>query len=96
MTATTSRPPTDREALEADIRGELTELKEVAAQFRPDELKDGSWFTGFIRYALNTYADTVDAAWIKAKYPGLPPDAIVERRIQLAARAAALDLNQAM
>jgi uncharacterized tellurite resistance protein B-like protein len=89
--AESSTAPTDRELLEAGVRGELTELKNVAAQVRPDELKDGTWFTGFLKYALKTYAETVDAAWIKAKYPGLPPDAIVERRIQLAARAAAIE-----
>lgn len=67
------------------------EAREFASTISPEELRSGEWFGKLVHLALNTYWKKVDAAYFQQKYPGLPPDAIVDRRIDLAKRYAAIE-----
>ena len=63
---------------------DLDELKEQSRQYSTRDIQDGSWFIRFLAYALENYAETVDAVWFQRKSPGLPADAIADRRLALA------------
>lgn len=76
---------------ESTVKAELDELREEAKNYSASEIKDGGWFVRFLSYALRNYAEQVDAEYFKRKYPNLPPDAIVDRLIQLAQRYSAIE-----
>ena len=73
------------------VRDELGRLQRFARGLRLDEVRDGTWFSELVRYSLAQYAREVDAAYFQRKYPGLPADAVVQARIDLAARYAGIE-----
>lgn len=75
----------------AHVESEFEEARQAAKSYTPEELRDGGWFVRVLASALRTYAEHVDAEWFRAKYPGLPPDAVADRRIELACRYAAIE-----
>ncbi len=77
----------DREFVE---RGR-SELREFVKELRPDDVKSGAWFTKLVAQALNSYANKVDWQYFQEKYKGVPADGIVEERIKMASRYAALE-----
>ncbi|EFG64913.1 hypothetical protein [Streptomyces sp. SPB074] len=77
----------DREAVEE----ERAELREFVKGLRADDIKSGHWFTKLLSHALNSYARTADWQYFQERYEGVPPDAVVDARIKLAARYAALE-----
>lgn len=76
---------------ESTVRAQMEDLKGVASGLPPSAIRDGSWFVSFLAYILGTYAETVDAAYFKRKYPNIPADAVVARRIELAQRYSAIE-----
>jgi hypothetical protein len=50
------------------------------------------WLQSSLQVALKKYREKVNAAYFQEKYPGLPADAIVDRRIDLAQKYA-VDLS---
>jgi len=72
------------------VRQELRELKKFAEELTGEDLKSGGWFTRLLSLSLAAYTEKVDAAYFEGKYPGLPADAVVEARISMAARYAAV------
>lgn len=72
-------------------QGELAQAQEFAKATSLEEIKSGAWFAKLLHLALKTYREKVNAAYFQEKYPGLPPDAIVDRRIDLAQKYAALE-----
>lgn len=73
------------------IRDELGRLQKFARGLRLDEVRDGTWFSEFLRHSLDSYVHKVDAAYLQRKYPGLPADAVAQARIDLAARYASVE-----
>ena len=73
------------------VREELSRLQRFARGLRLDEIRHGTWFSELVRYALDQYVREVDAAYFQRKYPGLPADAVVRARIDLAARYAGIE-----
>ena len=65
-------------------------MKEFASGLTSEDLKSGDWFTKLLAHALHQHRDRVDSEYFERRYPGMPRDAIVEARIKLAARYAAL------
>lgn len=55
-----------------------------------DQIKNGDWFVNLVTLALSDYDKKVDAAYIRDKYPNLPPDTIADKRIELAVKATTL------
>jgi tellurite resistance protein len=81
------------DATDADrgsVRRNYQEIKEFASGLTTDDLKSGDWFAKLLVHALHQYRDKVDWTYFERKYPNMPRDAIVEARIKLAARYAAL------
>lgn len=82
-------PATDGEREE--VQRDREELRTFIKSLDPKDITSGNWFTKLLAHALDTYTDKVDADWFKAKYPGVPADAIVDQRIKMAARYAAVE-----
>ena len=78
---------TDRERVLKD----LDDLKEHAKGYTVDDIRSGSWFYRFLRHVLESYARKVNAEYFKQKYLHLPSDAVIDRRVALAKRYAALE-----
>ncbi|MFP5282079.1 MAG: hypothetical protein ACLGIF_01355 [Actinomycetes bacterium] len=96
MAPSSEGAPTDGEdqvgsADRAEVNRELSKIREFAQSLRLDEVREGTWFSRLLRYSLDSYVREVDAGYLQRKYPGLPPDATVEARIQLAARYASIE-----
>lgn len=72
------------------VRAEFQEAKEQVQAYTLEEIKGGLWFEQLLQRALRSYSEEVTAEYFEEKYPGLNRDAIVERRIELAQRYAAL------
>lgn len=79
------------EAEKAQVDNMLAEIREFAAKQNRETLESGVWFQQLIKFALDTYARNANAAYFKAKYPGLPADAVAETLITTAKRYAALE-----
>lgn len=77
----------DRSAVEQD----RDELRGFISELSPADIKSGGWFTKLLAQSLSTYTENVDWQYFQRKYKGLPPDAIVDQRIQMAARYAAIE-----
>ncbi|MBK8409233.1 MAG: hypothetical protein IPL19_14760 [Sandaracinaceae bacterium] len=75
----------------ARVQSELEDLKEHAKATSKADLESGAWFPRLLRMALETYSREVNAEFFFRKYPGLPADAIAERRIHLAQRYAMIE-----
>lgn len=77
----------DREHVER----EQAELKEFVKGLTADDIRSGGWFTKLLTQALNTYTQKVDWQYFQEKYQGVPADAIVDQRIKMASRYAAVE-----
>lgn len=77
----------DRQAVER----ERADLREFVKGLNPDDVKSGNWFTKLVAQALSSYANKVDWQYFQEKYKGVPADGIVEQRITMASRYAALE-----
>lgn len=73
------------------VERERTELREFVAGLSGDDIKSGSWFTKLSAQALGSYTEKVDWQYFQERYEGVPADAIVDQRIKMAARYAALE-----
>ncbi|MEV4946866.1 hypothetical protein [Streptomyces sp. NPDC053755] len=77
----------DREAVER----ERDELRDFVKGLSPDDIKSGGWFTKLSAQAMSSYTEKVDWRYFQERYEGVPADAIVDQRIKMAARYAALE-----
>ncbi|MGW5095637.1 hypothetical protein ACWEQ1_30930 [Streptomyces nodosus] len=73
------------------VEQERAELREFIKGLSADDIKSGNWFTKLIAQALNSYTDKVNWQYFQERYAGVPADAIVDQRIKMAARYAALE-----
>ncbi|MFE5729289.1 hypothetical protein ACFQ7A_00015 [Streptomyces sp. NPDC056528] len=85
--ANTGDDDTDRETVE----NERAELREFIKGLSADDIKSGGWFTKLSAQAMSSYTDKVDWQYFQERYEGVPPDGIVDQRIKMAARYAALE-----
>ncbi|MCY1694859.1 hypothetical protein [Curtobacterium sp. SL109] len=79
------------DATKVAVEAEQDNLREFVRGLTGDDLKSGGWFTKLLAHALSSYTDKVDAAYFQERYQGVPADAVVEQRIKMAARYAALE-----
>lgn len=75
----------------SQVRAELDRLRRLLGDLSLDDLRNGTWFAELLTHALHAYATKVDAEHLRDSYRGLPPDAVVAARVQLAARYAAVE-----
>jgi tellurite resistance protein len=81
----------DEAAARAAVEQERDELREFVSGLSLTEIKSGGWFVRLLRHALSTYTEKVDWRYFQEKYEGVPADAIVDQRIKMAARYAAIE-----
>lgn len=84
----------DAEATEDDrqhVERERSELRNFVKGLSADDIKSGNWFTHLLSQALSTYTDKVDWEYFQEKYEGVPADAVVDQRIKMASRFAAIE-----
>lgn len=79
------------EAATAEVEKERDELRSFVAGLSKDDISSGGWFTKLLHYSLHTYAEKVDWEYFQKKYRGVPPDGIVDQRIAMGARYAAIE-----
>ncbi|MGC0207299.1 hypothetical protein [Streptomyces levis] len=73
------------------VEQEREEIKEFVKGLSANDIKSGNWFTKLIAQAMNSYTEKVDWQYFQERYEGVPADAIVDQRIKMAARYAALE-----
>ena len=89
MPKTEAHSPED-EALKTQVASELDEAKQLAKSLNFDEVKSGEWFIQLLRKVIQAYDRNARAAYFQQKYPGLPPDEIVDILTSVSARYAAI------
>ena len=77
--------------LKETVKREFENLKDYSKNFTVKDLKSGVWLAEFITYALRQYSKKVDASFFEEKYPNLPADVIINRRISLAKKYASIE-----
>lgn len=75
----------------ADIERERNALRAFVEGLGFEEIKNGQWFPKLLAISMTSYAKKVDAKYFQDKYQGVPADAIVDQRIKMAARYAAIE-----
>ena len=83
--------PEDDDAAQKAVEDERQALREFVGGLGPDDIKSGSWFTQLLARALDSYTTKVDWQYFQERYEGVPPDLIVDQRIRMAARYAAIE-----
>ncbi|MFF4312422.1 hypothetical protein [Streptomyces sp. NPDC001507] len=73
------------------VEQEQAEIKDFVKGLSADDIKSGNWFTKLAAHAMNSYTEKVDWQYFQDRYAGVPADAIVDQRIKMAARYAALE-----
>ncbi|MGA4685029.1 hypothetical protein [Micromonospora sp. AB353] len=73
------------------VEHERAELRDFIKGLSPDDIKSGGWFTKLVAQGLRSYTDKVDWQYFQERYTGVPADAVVDQRIKMAARYAALE-----
>jgi hypothetical protein len=89
--APTDANDSDDDAARAAVEHERAEPREFIKGLNADDVKSGNWFTKLIAQALSSYTNKVDWQYFQQKYEGVPADGIVEQRITMASRYAALE-----
>lgn len=73
------------------VRKEQDKLRGFVKGLTGDDVKSGNWFEKLAAHALTTYVTKVNWSYFQEKYAGVPADAIVDQRIKMASRYAALE-----
>lgn len=73
------------------VEQEQAQIKDFVKGLSADDIKSGNWFTKLAAHAMNAYTEKVDWQYFQDRYAGVPADAIVDQRIKMAARYAALE-----
>ncbi|MFD5134894.1 TerD family protein [Streptomyces sp. NPDC058378] len=81
----------DDEADREFVEHERSEVRDFVKGLSPDDIKSGGWFTKLSAQALSSYTDKVDWKYFQERYEGVPADVIVDQRIKMASRYAALE-----
>ncbi|WP_328563773.1 hypothetical protein [Streptomyces coelicoflavus] len=81
----------DDDAARKVVEQERAELKDFVKGLSADDIKSGNWFTKLSAQAMNSYTEKVDWQYFQERYEGVPPDAIVDQRVKMASRYAALE-----
>lgn len=73
------------------VEQEQAAIRDFVKGLSGDDIKSGNWFTKLAAHAMNTYTEKVDWQYFQDRYEGVPADVIVDQRIKMAARYAALE-----
>ena len=88
---TASTHSDEDEATKEVVERQRDEMRVFVKSLSTDDIKSGNWFTQLLTHALSTYTEKVDWSYFQGKYAGVPADAIVDQRVKMAARYAAIE-----
>jgi len=80
----------ERSVVEQELSAIREDIKGERFQDLTNDIKSGDWFAKLLASALRTYAEKATPEFFANKYPGLPPDAVVDRQVALAKRYAGI------
>ncbi|MFI2506768.1 hypothetical protein [Streptomyces sp. NPDC018972] len=89
--ADTDTAQADDDADRKVVEQEQAAIRDFVKGLSGDDIKSGNWFTKLAAHAMNTYTEKVDWKYFQDRYAGVPADVIVDQRIKMAARYAALE-----
>lgn len=90
--ASTSEPGEEPDAADMEaVERERAEVAKFVAGLGVSDIRSGGWFTKLCSEALKSYTEKVDWRYFEERYRGVPADAIVDQRIKMAARYAAIE-----
>lgn len=85
----------DADALDGSTRAVVEEERAAARKFvqglSADDIRSGVWFSKLVSQAIRSYTEKVDWQYFQEKYEGVPADVIVDQRVKMASRYAALE-----
>lgn len=85
----------DQDGLDGADRAAVEEERAAAGRFvaglSGEEIRSGVWFGKLVEHGLRVYAAKADWQYFQDKYQGVPVDVVVDQRIAMAARYAALE-----
>lgn len=81
---------TDDEARDR-IERDRGDIRDFVKKLSPDEIRSGNWFETLLAHGLGTYTKKANWEYFQQRYAGVPADGIVEQRIRMASRYAALE-----
>lgn len=81
----------DSQSEKVIVEKELRDIRQFVSSLKIEDLKNGSWFEKLLIHALSSYRAKVNAEYFRTKYPHLPVDAVVQNRIEMAARYASVE-----
>lgn len=84
-------PTEDAESERNAVEEERSKLREFIKGLSPDDIKSGGWFVKLTARALGSYTEKVTWDYFAENYKGVPADIIVDQRIKMASRYAALE-----
>ncbi|MFC7403298.1 hypothetical protein [Citricoccus sp. GCM10030269] len=84
-------PIDDEDVHSAAIEEERANIQEFIKELSPDDIKSGGWFPKLCARALGSYTEKATWEYFAEKYKGVPADAIVDQRIKMASRYAAIE-----
>ncbi|MFE0448571.1 hypothetical protein [Streptomyces fungicidicus] len=73
------------------VEQEQAAIRDFVKGLSGDDIKSGNWFTKLAAHAMDTYTEKVDWKYFQDRYAGVPADVIVDQRIKMASRYAALE-----
>ncbi|PJE95782.1 hypothetical protein CUT44_21210 [Streptomyces carminius] len=73
------------------VEQERVELREFIKGLSADDIKSGAWFAKLSAEAMRSYTAKVDWQYFQERYAGVPADAVVDQRVKMASRYAALE-----
>ena len=76
--------------VKAEVSSKLKEAKEFAKTLNIDEVKSGQWFIALLQKVIQAYDRNANAEYFQKKYPGLPPDDIVDALTSVTVKYAAI------
>ncbi|MGQ7312015.1 tellurite resistance TerB family protein [Microbacterium arabinogalactanolyticum] len=76
---------------EAMVEREREGLKAFVSGLSATEIKNGDWFAKLLTLSLGAYTKQVNWEYFQDKYRGVPADVIVDQRIKMATRYAAIE-----
>lgn len=80
----------ERSVVEQELSAIREEINGERFQNLANDVKSGDWFAKLLASALRTYTEKATPEFFAKKYPGLPPDAVVDRQVALAQRYAGI------
>ncbi|MER6752220.1 hypothetical protein ACFW6C_05055 [Streptomyces fungicidicus] len=89
--ADTDTEQADEAADRKVVEQEQAAIRDFVKGLSGDDIKSGNWFTKLAAHAMNTYTEKVDWKYFQDRYAGVPADVIVDQRIKMASRYAALE-----